>query len=203
MANTDMAFLLAPGAGAPSSHPRMENFRNMLEAIGPVASFDYSYALEGRKSPDRLPILIETHRAALAALREKQKHGGQIVLAGKSMGGRVGCHVALLDHVDAVICFGYPLCGAGDPQKLRDEVLQVLRTPILFIQGTKDRLCPLDLLEGVRGRMAAPNALYTVAGGDHSLLLSKTELKSQGLTQDEIDAGMTAKIAQFLATALG
>jgi len=79
MAERNVAFLLAPGAGAPTSHPRMQNFRTMLESVGAVVPFDYSYTLEGRKSPDRLPKLIETHRAALAALREK--YAGPIVLA--------------------------------------------------------------------------------------------------------------------------
>ena len=93
------AFLLAPGAGAPSSHPRMQAFARLLGTIGPVEPFDYPYALEGRKRPDPLPKLIAAHRGALAALRAK--HNGPIVLAGKSMGGRVGCHVALVDPVRA------------------------------------------------------------------------------------------------------
>src|ERR1700722_12541950 len=63
------AFLLAPGAGAPSSHPRMQTFARLLATIGPVEPFDYSYALAGRGRPDPLPKLIEAHRAALAALR--------------------------------------------------------------------------------------------------------------------------------------
>jgi predicted alpha/beta-hydrolase family hydrolase len=197
MTQSDVAFLLAPGAGAPSTHPRMRAFRAMLEKLGTVVAFDYAYALEGRKSPDRLPKLIETHRAALAGLREK--HGGPIVLVGKSMGGRVGCHVALVEPVDAVICLGYPLCGAGDPAKIRDEVLVSLRTSILFVQGAKDRLCPLDLLEDVRRRMSAPNALHVVEGGDHSLIVSKTELKSRSVSQEMIDAGVGAAIARFLA----
>src|SRR5450432_3271008 len=97
------AFLLAPGAGAPSSHPRMRTLARLLGTIGMVGPFDYSYAMDGRKRPDPLPKLIAAHRAALAALRAK--HDGPMVLAGKSMGGRVGCHVALVDAVQAVICF--------------------------------------------------------------------------------------------------
>ncbi len=196
MAKSDVAFLLAPGAGAPSTHPRMQSFRTMLESIGTVVPFDYPYAIEGRKSPDRLPKLIDAHRAALAGLREK--HAGPIVLVGKSMGGRVGCHLALVERVEAVICLGYPLCGAGDPSKLRDEVLVSLTTPVLFVQGTKDRLCPLDLLEGVRRRMLAPNALHVVEGGDHSLIVSKTELKAGGVSQEEVDADVGAAISEFL-----
>jgi uncharacterized protein len=189
------AFLLAPGAGAPSSHPRMQTFARMLGTIGPVKPFDYSYALEGRKRPDPLPKLIASHRAALTALRTR--HTGPIVLAGKSMGGRVSCHVALADAVQAVICFGYPLCGAGDRSKLRDQVLLELRTPILFVQGTRDALCPLDLLESVRKRMGAPSKLHVVDGADHSLKVGKAALKALGSSQDQVDDGILTTIVRF------
>ena len=195
------AFLLAPGAGAPSSHLRMRTLARLLGSIGPVEPFDYPYALEGRRRPDPLPNLIEAHRAALAALRVK--HDGPIVLAGKSMGGRVGCHVALVEKVEAVICFGYPLCGAGDRSRLRDQVLLEPKTPILFVQGTRDPLCPLELLAGVRTRMRAPSTLHVVDGGDHSLLVAKATLKALGSTQEEADEGVRTAIVHFLKDALG
>ena len=190
------AFLLAPGAGAPSSHPRMRTFARMLGTIGLVQPFDYPYALEGRSRPDPLAKLIAAHRAALAQLRVK--HDGPIVLAGKSMGGRVGCHVALVDPVAAVICFGYPLCAAGDRSKLRDQVLLELEKPTMFVQGARDPLCPLDLLEAVRKRMRAPSTLYVVEGGDHSLMVAKTLLKALGSSQEQMDDGMLTAIARFL-----
>ena len=192
-----MAFLLAPGAGAPSSHPRMQIFARLLASIGPVEPFDYLYAKEGRKRPDPPPKLIAAHKAALASFREK--HDGPIVLVGKSMGGRIGCHVALTEPVAAVVCLGYPLCAAGDATKLRDQVLLELRTPAMFVQGTRDPLCPLNLLEGVRKRMRAPSALHVFEDGDHSLMVSKTALKARGgATQEEPDAQMLAAIAAFL-----
>jgi predicted alpha/beta-hydrolase family hydrolase len=200
MPDPSPAFLLAPGAGAPSSHPRMRTFARLLGTIGLVEAFDYSYALEGRKRPDPLPKLVAAHRSALAALRAK--HDGPIVLAGKSMGGRVGCHVALVDPVQALICFGYPLCGAGDRSKLRDQVLLELKTPILFVQGTRDPLCPLDLLEDVRKRMGAPSTLHVVDGGDHSLIVGKATLKALGSSQEEVDDGISTAIARFLRGAL-
>jgi uncharacterized protein len=190
-----LAFLLAPGAGAPSSHPRMQTFARLLGTLGSVHPFDYPYALDGRRRPDPLPRLIEAHRAALAALRAE--HDGPIVLAGKSMGGRVGCHVALVDPVDAILCFGYPLCGAGDRSKLRDQVLVESAAPILFAQGTRDALCPLDLLDGVRKRMHAPSTLHVVEGGDHSLMVAKGTLKALGSSQEEVDDRLRIAIARF------
>ena len=196
-----IAFLLAPGAGAPSSHPRMQTFARLIGTLGPVEPFNYPYMAEGKRRPDPLPKLIEAHRAALAALRKT--HDGPIALIGKSMGGRVGCHVALVEPVEAVICLGYPLCGAGDRAKLRDQVLLELRTPILFVQGTRDALCPLDLFEGVRKRMRAPTMLHVVDDGDHSLLVPKSALKVRGATQEEADGQWLTAIGAFLGENAG
>ncbi|HEX8490594.1 MAG TPA: alpha/beta fold hydrolase, partial [Chthoniobacterales bacterium] len=129
-------FLFAPGAGAPSSHPWMQRWKERLATAGDVETFDYPYMQERRKRPDPLPQLIAAHRQALADARRAT--AGPVFLIGKSMGGRIGCHVALEDPIAGVICFGYPLCGGGDPTRLRDKVLRALRTPILLVQGTRD-----------------------------------------------------------------
>jgi hypothetical protein len=121
----------------------MLRWTELLATIGSVVAFDYPYLTAGRSRPDPLPKLIEAHRAALEEAR--QSHDGPFVLIGKSMGGRVGCHLSLQEPVSAVVCLGYPLCGGGDCAKLRDKVLRELSTPILFVQGTRDSLCPLDV----------------------------------------------------------
>jgi len=189
-------FLFASGAGAPSSHPWMQSWKTRLANIGRVAVFDYDYMQENRRRPDSLPQLIAAHRAALAAAR--QPSGVTTILIGKSMGGRIGCHVALEENVDAVVCLGYPLCAMGNRTKLRDEVLRALRTPILFVQGTRDPLCPLDLLESVRAKMKAPNFLYVVEGGDHSLAVAKRQLQAAGETQENVDQRILEAISEFV-----
>src|ERR1700720_1710493 len=155
-------FLFPPGAGAPSSHPWMEGWKRRLEETGEVEAFDYPYMREKRKRPDPLPKLISAHRQALAQARAEI--GRLTILFGKSMGGRVGCPVSLDEKVDGLVCLGYPLCAMGDRTKLRDEVLRALTTPILFVQGTRDSFCPLDLLERVRQEMKASNFLHVVEG---------------------------------------
>jgi predicted alpha/beta-hydrolase family hydrolase len=190
------SFLFAPGAGAPSTHSWMQKWKERLESIGEVTLFDYDYMREGRKRPDPPPLLIAAHCHALAQLREKTS--GQVFLIGKSMGGRIGCHVSLQEKVAGLICLGYPLCAMGDRTKLRDKVLRELQTPILFVQGTRDPLCPLDLLEEVRKQMTAPNSLHLVGGGDHSLRLTKRELQVAGETQDDVDQRILAAISKFV-----
>jgi uncharacterized protein len=159
--------LFAHGAGATSTSAWMERWAGRLAALGGVTRFDYPYMARGSRRPDPQDVLIEAHRTALGALREKSPDA-PLVLAGKSMGSRIGCHVANLEQVAALVCFGYPLKAAGSG-KLRDRVLVELKTPILFVQGTRDPLCPLDLLEPLRRSLRAPNQLHVVDGGDHSL----------------------------------
>ncbi len=187
--------LFAPGAGAPSTHPWMRRWRDYLSNIGEVVLFDYLYMSNGSRRPDPLPQLIATHRAALKEARAG--HKGAVFLAGKSMGGRIGCHVSLEEPVSGLICFGYPLCGAGDRSRMRDAVLRKLSTPILFLQGTRDNLCPLDLLEEVRAGMKAPARLHVVADGDHSLMVAKRRLRAEGVTQEGVDRSLVAEIEKF------
>jgi predicted alpha/beta-hydrolase family hydrolase len=157
---------------------------------------DYPYRLQGSHRPDPLPILVAAHRAVVATARTN--HRGEIVLAGKSMGGRIGCHVALEEEVSALVCFSYPLCGGGDPKKMRAEVLRKLTTPILFIQGTRDPLCPLELLAEVRREMQTKNTLYIVEGADHSLAASKTRLRQTGESQEDVDRKILQVVREFL-----
>lgn len=190
-------FLFAPGAGAPSSHPWMQRWKERLSTAGDVEVFDYPYMEQGRRRPDPLPQLIAAHRQALAAARR----GRFVILIGKSMGGRIGCHVALEEDVAGVVCLGYPLCGGGDPSKLRDKVLRASTTPILFVQGTRDSLCPLDLLESVRAEMTAPTFLHVVEGGDHSLQVLKRQLAAAGDTQEQVDGRILEAITKFISIA--
>ena len=193
--------LFAPGAGAPSTSTWMQAWTGRLGTLGDVVAFDYPYMRAGRRSPDRPATLIAAHREALAAAR--QRFTGPVVLAGKSMGSRIGCHAALVEpDVRALVCLGYPLkSGATGAQ--RDEVLVALRGPVLFVQGTRDPLCPLAALAEVRPRMTARHELYVVEGGNHSLELPKRQLAAARQTQEDADARALGAIAKFLASALG
>jgi len=188
------SFLFAHGAGAPSSSAWMVAWRKRMATLGDVTAFDYPYMRAGRKAPDRLPVLIDAHRAVLAKVRARAK--GPLFLAGKSMGGRVGCHLALEEPVAGVICLGYPL-QSGATGALRDEVLLALRVPILFVQGSRDSLCPLDKLAEVRARMTAPSTLLVVEGGNHSLEVSAAQRKATGDTQADADARVLEAIRAF------
>jgi len=179
----------------------MKAWQKRLSELGTTVPFDYPYMREGKRAPDPLPKLIAAHRAAAAIAIAT--HGGELVFAGKSMGSRVGCHASLEEpNVRALVCFGYPLKGAGKKQAIRDEVLINLRTPILFVQGTRDPLCPLELLESVRAKMQTPSTLHVVNGGDHSLVVSAGALREAGETQADSDARVLQAVQKFLQSVM-
>lgn len=178
----------------------MVRFAELLGELGPVRAFDYPYARavageRRRKAPDKLEVLVQAHVQELSELRGLSAAGDKLVLAGKSMGSRVGCHVALEQAVSGLVCFGYPLRGQNG--KLRDQVLLDLRTPVLFVQGTRDSLCALPELEEVRKRMKAPSELFVVESGDHSLDSTKTALKARGITQADVERAVQAAVRRF------
>jgi predicted alpha/beta-hydrolase family hydrolase len=191
--------LFAHGAGAPASSSWMQAWARRLGSLGEVVTFDYPYMKAGRKTPDRLPALVTAHAAALEEARGRCGRDRRIVLAGKSMGSRVGCHLAVErasgdGSPTALVCFGYPL-RAGGSGALRDEVLKALRTPVLFVQGTRDPLGPLDELARVRKVMTAPSALHLVEGGNHSLEVGGRDKRAR---QEQVDAAVLEAVGAFL-----
>jgi uncharacterized protein len=196
--------VFAHGAGAPSSSPWMRAWARRLQSLGTVVPFDYPYMRQKRRAPDKLPVLVAAHREALDQARAHVGVGADapVVLAGKSMGSRVGCHLAVelaaQGHPPAaLICFGYPLRAAGTGA-MRDEVLRQLTTPVLFLAGSRDPLCPLENLAQVRPAMSAPTDLFVVEGGDHSLAIRRKRPAPGERTQDQWDDEILEAARRFL-----
>ncbi len=172
--------LLAHGAGAGQDHPFMSRFRDGLAASGHLAmTFDYAYIAEGRKAPDRPPKLLAVHQAATTKLAG---YADRIVLAGKSMGGRMASHLAAGvapdgTEFDAAPCaglvyLGYPLIPVGKTEPRDVSHLAKVGAPMLFVAGTRDRLAPLESVQRVVASL--PDAdLQVVEGGDHSFRVPK------------------------------
>ena len=193
-----LLFVFAHGAGAPSSHAWMQAWAARLGSLGVAFAFDYPYMQGKRRAPDPQPVLLRAHLAAIE--RAESLHPGhELILIGKSMGSRMGCHVAAEQpgKVTKLVCLGYPLLAPGNSAKVRDQVLLELETPILFVQGTRDPLCPLELLASVRAKMSAKSKLFVVDAGDHSLQVTKTQLKQSGEDQAKVDARILHVIDHF------
>ncbi len=194
------AILLAPGAGAGQAHAFLAGLRRRLAAAGHlVMTFDYPYGSEGRRAPDRLETLLECHGAAARRLR---REAGEVVLAGKSMGGRVATHLAAAgEPCRAVVCYGYPLLPPGKAAPRDTAYLDGVGVPLLFLTGSRDRLAPLELLSPVVARL--PRArLVVLEGADHSFGV-RADPDARGETMLDILAAQTAAWLAGLGTAEG
>jgi uncharacterized protein len=175
----------------------MQDWAARLATLGVVEAFDYPYMQGKRRAPDPQPVLVRAHLAAIEQA-EARHPDHELILIGKSMGARMGCHVALERPVSKLVCLGYPLVAPGNSGKVRDQVLLELETPLLFVQGTRDPLCPLELLGKVREKMRARSKLFVVDAGDHSLQVTKTQLKAAGETQKAVDDRILHLIRHFI-----
>ncbi len=121
--------------------------RDGLAGAGfPVLTFNYPYTEAGKKRPDTQAKLLECHRAVLAWFGAEVSE--RVVLAGRSMGGRMGTYLAAEgEPCDGLILFAYPLHPAGRPEKLRKDHLPEITQPMLFCVGTRDALSKMDLYD--------------------------------------------------------
>jgi predicted alpha/beta-hydrolase family hydrolase len=188
------AFILAPGAGSRLDHPFLAQLATALASEMLVLRFNFPYQEAGRGSPDPQPRLEAAYRAVVAWLGAHPVLApGPLVIGGKSMGGRIGSHLAAEGlPLAGLALLGYPLHPAGQREKRREAHLPAIRCPILFIQGTRDPLCDLTLLASVRERLGAPHRLVVIPEGDHSFKAPKRAGRSPeeifALIRDELRA---------------
>ena len=178
---SDLGILLAHGAGAGQDHEFMVTLRDALAAGGlTVMTFNYAYTEAGRKTPDRAIKLLDVHRAAAERLLT---YCDKVVLAGKSMGGRVASHLAGDEGLpaSALVYYGYPLVPLGKSEPRDTTHLERIEVPQLFFAGSRDRLSPPDLIGQLAGRLPRA-AVRIVAEGDHSFKVPK----KAGLTHREV-----------------
>ncbi|MFQ5457705.1 MAG: alpha/beta family hydrolase, partial [Myxococcota bacterium] len=168
--------LLGHGAGNDMHNPLLAGVCERLAAAGHLAMrMNFPYKEQGRKPPDRAPVLMAALQAGADRLREDRRWaGGRLFLGGKSLGGRMASMIAAAGYsCDGLIFLGYPLHPAGRREATRDAHFPDIRVPCLFLQGSRDPLCDLRLLRPRLRRIGAPAAVYVVREGDHSFKVPK------------------------------
>jgi len=187
--------VFAHGAGAGMRHAFMDSAASGLGEHG-IATLRYQFPYMQKQSrrPDPPAVLQATVRAAVRAAAAA---GPDLPLlaGGKSMGGRMTTQAAAeepLEGVRGIVLFGFPLHPAGSPASGRGAHLSRVTVPMLFLQGTRDKLAELDLLRPLLAGI--PRATLKIfEGGDHSFHL----LKSAGRTDDEVLSEMARTVADW------
>lgn len=192
--------VLAHGAGAPMDSEFMTFFAKGLAAKGiQVVRFEFPYMQERRlngkkRPPDRQPILLASYAELLKTIK------GPVVIAGKSMGGRMASVLAsegvAAEQVKGVLALGYPFHPVGKPEKSRTDHFPLINVPMSIMQGTRDKLGDSSWVADAR----IPNSIDInwFEDGDHDL---KPRVKS-GMTHQQHLQGAIDKSAQFIRKCL-
>jgi len=197
--NARWLLVLAHGAGAGMHHPFMKAISKEL-ASHLIATFRYQfpYMEKGGGRPDPLALLVATVRAAVQAATEAAP-GLQLLAGGKSLGGRMTSTAASqspLPGVQGIVFFGFPLHPQAQPSSERARHLQSVTVPMLFLQGTRDKLADLGLLRPVCAELGSRAALHVIEGADHSFAV----LRSSGRSSGDVLRELAEVVSQWTAT---
>jgi predicted alpha/beta-hydrolase family hydrolase len=175
--NVKAFIVLAHGAGAGMTHPFMEKLSQKLFSYSiATIRYNFPYMEKKNKMPDVPAVAEKTVGSILAQVTEKYKKL-PVFLAGKSFGGRMSSQFASKNDVNAmgIIFYGFPLHAPGKADIQRAEHLKNVKVPLLFLQGTKDALAKLELIEKVCKQLPS-STLVTFAGADHSFKVKGKEV---------------------------
>lgn len=167
--------LLAHGAGAGMMHPFMETLALALAALSiGTMRYNFPYMEKGGKRPD-VPAIAEKTVSVVLRHTKEIYSTVPIFLSGKSFGGRMSSQFMAKnpsEDVKGLVFYGFPLHAPGDPGIARAEHLKTISVPMLFLQGTRDLLAQLPLMEKVCGNLPFAT-LLKLEGADHSFKVKK------------------------------
>jgi hypothetical protein len=195
-ATCSLAF--APGAGGGINQPYIVAVCAGLAARG-MATLRYQFpSMEnGSKRPDQPKLCHQTIQAAVAAAHELTP-ALPLFAGGKSFGGRMTSQIQALEplpHVRGLCFFGFPLHPPKRPATTRAEHLSLVDIPMLFLQGTRDELADLVLMQGVVTRLNAPVTLKVIEHANHSFHVPVRT----GKTDSEVMRSMLDDVATWAA----
>jgi uncharacterized protein len=139
--------LLVHGSGAAVDSPFLQRMTEALVEQGfAVARFEFAYMarrrVDGvRQPPSAVEKLVVEYRRAIRQLFAEPDLVHPVLIAGKSLGGRVAIMTAgedIPEPVAGVACFGYPFHPSGDAEKLRLAPLSACKLPLFIAQGERD-----------------------------------------------------------------
>ena len=163
--------------------------------------FNFPFAEAGKRSnADSLESLERGFSAALNVLgRDPTALPASLFVGGVGLGGRVAAGlVATRLHAEGLFLLGFPLHPQDKPEKSDPDVLFRSTTPMLFIQGTRDRRCNGTALRNALRRVGAPVELYDVEEADSAFHVPK----KSGRTNEQVQAETFGVLSAWLTRRL-
>jgi uncharacterized protein len=185
-------YVFAHGAGAGMTHAFMTEAAEGLAERGiATLRYQFPYMEKGGKRPDPPDVAHATVRAAVTEAA-RACLGLPLIAGGKSFGGRMTSQaqaIAPLAGVRGLAFLGFPLHPAGKPSSDRAKHLADVDIPMLFVQGTRDALAKLSLLEPVVKSLGSLATLHPVKEADHSFhVLVRSGRNDREVLDEVLDA---------------
>lgn len=195
--NAKQVLLLAHGAGAGMEHEFMSDLAEGLCKEGfTIIRFNFPYMQHGKRRPDFPPVVYKTIEK-LIEFAQEQYPKVDLILSGKSFGGRMSSqYVAKYqpDNVKGIIFFGFPLHAMGKPSTERSKHLADINLPMLFLQGSNDKLADLSLLRPVLSQINTAK-LKVLDAADHSFKAPK----KSGLNKEAVYQWLVSETKSWIA----
>jgi hypothetical protein len=195
-------YVMAHGAGAGMGHPFMAAIADGLAARGiATLRYQFPYMERGARRPDPPKLAHTTVRAAVAEASRRLPELA-LVAGGKSFGGRMTSQAQAaspLPGVRGLGFLGFPLHPAGRPSDERAAHLSAVRIPMLFLQGSRDELADLPLLQTVIGQLGPRATLRLFDQADHSFHVPARTGRKDAQVRDEICDALADWIRQTVA----
>ena len=190
--NARACYVLAHGAGAGMAHPFMAAIANGLAERGiAILRYQFPYMEQGSRRPDAPKL---AHATVRAAVLEASRLAPELALfaGGKSFGGRMTSQAQAaspLPGVRGLVFLGFPLHPARQPSEERGKHLFDVQIPMLFLQGTRDELANLQLMEALCKQLGARATLKLFQDADHSFHVpARTGRKDSEVRAELLDA---------------
>ena len=194
-------YVLAHGAGAGMSHPFMAAVADGLAERGiATLRYQFPYMEQGRKRADTPKVAQATVRAAVANASRLVPELA-LIAGGKSFGGRMTSQAQAespLPGVRGLAFLGFPLHAPKQPSEDRRKHLFEVKIPMLFVQGTRDALANLGLMEKLTQELGSLATLKLLSDADHSF---HVPVRS-GRNDAEVRAEALDALAEWTATIL-
>lgn len=191
--NAKACYVMAHGAGAGMRHAFLEALAAQLATLRiATLRYQFPYMDRGSKRPDP-PALC--HAVVRAAVAEASRRTTLPLLAGgRSFGGRMTSQAQAerpLPGVRGLVFLAFPLHPAKRPDDERAQHLFAVDIPMLFLQGTRDELADMTLLQPLVAKLGARATLQRFEQADHSFHVPARSGKR--------DADLLTEIAQAVA----
>ncbi len=166
--------MLAPGYGGSATQPILRSLAKALAAHG-IESLPITFRTSGRRPSRDYADELADLRAARDELRATHD---LVALVGRSFGGRMCAFLAELEPPDALAIVGHPIAPADRPRPRDETALAAVRCRTLVVQGSRDELGPVSVLERIAGTNPLID-LVVIDGAGHDLGAKEREAVEQ------------------------